>query len=741
MLASSHVRRLVRIVSAAAWLLPWMLPCSPVAAQTATVPIPTDSMRRHVTARRTTGPIVLDGRLDEADWRTAPVAGDFVTSRPDYLPSAPFPSEVRVLFDGVHLYVGVVNRDSAARRRLRLQDLRRDFEPPENDVFGLTLGPLGDRRTVFQLQTTPLGSQGDVQAFDGGDSFNFSWDALWRVRTTLTDSLWTAEFAIPWRSLRYRGDGGPWDVNFVRNNRKLLTWTSWMPYPRQFSSWRLTYGGVLDSLVPPPPGTNVRVRPYVLGNAQRDLAPGAFRGTTGDVGGEVIWAPTTNSVVEATVNTDFAQADVDRQVVNLTRFGVFFPERRQFFLENSDVLTAGGLSGRYVVQPFFTRRIGLADDGTLLPIVGGLRYAYRSGRTSAGALAMRQGSGAGAPAATFAVARGSTFFGRSTRIGATAALRDAEAVGPLAASRNLVMAVDGLTRIGETFQASGMLSSSTAGDSTGIAATYAVAYSSPRVTSSVSGALVTAAYTPQTGFVSRPNVFFTSPFVSYTAQPRWRPKSLVWIRPAANANIFLDPRTSRLQEGSLTLNTEFLRSTGATWTPFVEANWQRPTVLLPLLPGVTIAPGTLDYLRYGVDLKSDQSATLAGQVVLADGGFFDGRLRGAVVNGRWSPSPYVALRLNYEVNDIRGLGTRDTSLVTHLAGPELRVFANPRIQWSAFYQYNTVAERGTLNARFSWEFLPLSFLYVVYNDRQAILGGPTLPARSLIVKLSWLQQL
>jgi len=268
-----------------------------------------------------------------------------------------------------------------------------------------------------------------------------------------------------------------------------------------------------------------------------------------------------------------------------------------------------------------------------------------------------------------------------------------------------------------------------------------VAYSSPRVTSSVSGALVTAAYTPQTGFVSRPNVFFTSPFVSYTAQPRWRPKSLVWIRPAANANIFLDPRTSRLQEGSLTLNTEFLRSTGATWTPFVEANWQRPTTALPLLPGVTIAPGTLDYLRYGVDLKSDQSATLAGQVVLADGGFFDGRLRGAVVNGRWSPSPYVALRLNYEVNDIRGLGTRDTSLVTHLAGPELRVFANPRIQWSAFYQYNTVAERGTLNARFSWEFLPLSFLYVVYNDRQAILGGPTLPARSLIVKLSWLQQL
>lgn len=712
-----------------------------LAAQTATVPIPDDASRRHLTARRTTGPITLDGRLDEADWRTAPVAGDFVTARPDFLPTAPFGSEVRVLFDSVHLYVGVINRDTAARRRLRLQDLRRDFEPPENDVFGLTLGPLGDRRTVFQLQTTPLGSQGDVQAFDGGDSFNFSWDAMWRVRTTLSDSMWTAEFAIPWRSLRYRGDGGAWDVNFVRNNRKLLTWSAWMPYPRQFSSWRLTYGGVLDSLVPPPPGTNIRIRPYALGNAQRDLTPGAFRGSTGDIGGEVIWAPTTNSVVEATVNTDFAQADVDRQVVNLTRFGVFFPERRQFFLENSDVLSAGGLLSRYVVQPFFTRRIGLADDGTLLPIVGGARYAYRSGRTSAGALAMRQGSGAGTPAATFAVARGSSFFGRSTRIGGTVALRDGDALGAVPASRNVVLAVDGLTRVGETFQASGMLSSSTLGDTTGIAATYNVSYSSPRVTSSVAGALVTSAYNPQTGFVSRPNVWFTSPFVSYTAQPRWRPRSLVWIRPAANANVYLDPRTSALQEASFVVNTEFLRSTGATWTPFVEANWQRPTLPLPLLPGVTIAPGALDYVRYGVDLKSDQSAAVAGQVVLADGGFFDGRLRGAVFNGRWSPSPYVALRVNYEVNDIRGLGTRDTSLVTHLAGPELRVFLNPRVQWSAFYQYNTVAERGTLNARFSWEFLPLSFLYVVYNDRQAILGGLTPQARSLIVKLSWLQQL
>jgi hypothetical protein len=699
-------------------------------------------MRRHLVARRAAGPIRLDGRLDEGDWQRAPFAGDFVTSRPDYKTTAPFGSEVRVLYDSVNLYFGVINRDTAARRGLRMQDLRRDLEPPENDVFGLTLGPLGDRRTVFQLHTTPLGSQGDVQAFDGGDSFNFSWDALWRVRTTVTDSMWTAEFVVPWRSLRYTPGLSSWDVNFVRNNRKLLTWTSWMPYPRQFSSWRLTYGGVLDSLAPPPPGTNIRVRPYVLTTGQRDLTPGAFRGTTGDVGGEIIWAPTTSSVVEATVNTDFAQADVDRQVVNLTRFGVFFPERRQFFLENADLLTAGGLSSRYVVQPFFTRRIGLNEStGAALPILGGLRYSYRSGRTTAGALAMRQAAGPGSGAATFAVARGSQFFGRATRIGATVAMRDADATAAVAGSRNLVTAVDALTRIGEQVTGTAMLSTSTIGSTTGFAATWSLARTSPRWLTSLTGALVTRDYAPQTGFVSRPGVLLTNPAVSFTAQPAWRPASLIWIKPALQAFVYQDPSDYRLQEGTVLLNTEFLRRTGGTITPFVEMNLQRPTLPLPLLPGVTIAPGTHDYTRVGLDLKSDQSARLATTATVSTGSFFDGTLQQAVLSGRWSPSPYLALRAAYEVNRLRSLGTRDTSLVTHLAGPELRVFASPRVQWSAFYQYNTVAQRGSLNARFSWEFTPLSFLYVVYNDRQAVLGAVAPRASSLIVKLSLLHQL
>ena len=710
---------------------------------------PDSATRPRLTARRAAGRISLDGRLDEADWVRAPVASQFVQVRPDYVQSTRFPSEVRVLFDDENLYIGAYNRDSAGLASLRMPDLRRDFTPPDNDVFAVTLGPLGDRRTVYQFQVTPLGSQADVQAFDGGASFSFSWDAMWRVRTTRADSGWTAEIAVPWTSLRYAKGLESWDINFLRNARQAGQWSAWVPYPRQLTSWRLTYSGLLDSIAPPPPRTNLRTRLYGLTETRRNEAIGGFRGTTGDVGGEVIWAPTANSLLEATVNTDFAQADVDRQVVNLTRFSVFFPEQRQFFLENADLLSAASVSGAnptggtanpFVVQPFFSRRIGLGDDGTPRPIIGGARYGFRTGRTALGALAMRQdGVGAGeTDAADFGVVRGSQFFGRSTRVGGLVAYRDDSRS---AEGSNTVSAVDMLTRFGEQVQLSAMISNSQQAGRSGVAATWSLSRNTPTSNIGLSGAVVGAAYAPRTGFVSRPDVIMTSPYANVTFQPKWRPEGLVWIRPELFTLFFHDPSSRALQEARVLANTELLTVAGGSLTPFVERNLQRPVTNVALLPGVTIAPGAHDYWRYGVELKSDPSARFASAASLSAGGFFDGEQERAAISGRWSPNPYVSVRASYEVNRLRSLGTADTSLVTHLVGPELRASLNPRVQWSAFYQYNTVQRRAALNTRFSWEFAPLSFLYVVYNDGQPILDSPVPAARSLIVKLSWLRQL
>lgn len=713
------------------------------------VPEPDGSNRQRLAARRATGPISLDGQLAEPDWQRAPVASNFVKVRPDFALTTAYPSEVRVLFDDDNLYIGAFNRDSAGLTSLRMPDLRRDFSPMESDVFAVTFGSLGDGRTAFQLQVSPLGSQADVQAFDGGASFSFSWDAMWRVRTTRADSGWIAEIAIPWTSIRYAKGLESWNINFIRNTRRAAQWSAWVPYPRQFSSWRLTYSGLLDSIKPPPPRANLRSRLYGLTESSRTSAAGGLNGTTGDLGGELIWAPSANSLFEATVNTDFAQADVDRQVVNLTRFSVFFPEQRQFFLENADLLTAasvgtssptGGTANPFVVQPFFTRRIGLGVDGTPRPIVGGARYGYRTGRTAVGALAMRQGGigAAEADAADFGVARASQFFGRSTRIGGLVAYRDGSRGGD---GTNLVSAVDMLTRFGEQVQLTAMVSRSAQAGETGTAASWALSRRSPRSSLGLAGAFVNDRYAPRTGFVSRPNVVMTSPTADFTLQPDWRPARLVWIRPELFTLLFHDPASKALQEARFQVNTELLSVTGGAITPFVEHNLQRPATDVPLLPGVTIAPGSYDYSRLGVDLKSDQSAALAATARVSTGGFFDGTQQQATVSGRWSPNPYVSVRVAYEINRLRSLGSADTSLVTHLLGPELRASLSPRVHWSAFYQYNTVQRSGALNTRFSWEFSPLSFFYIVYNDGQPILDGLTPRTRSLIVKLSWLRQL
>jgi hypothetical protein len=710
---------------------------------------PDSSTRRRITARRAQGAISLDGRLLEPDWQRAPAASQFVKVRPDYELTTRFPSEVRVLFDDEHLYIGAFNRDSAGLSSLRMPDLRRDFTSAESDVFAVTFGPLGDGRTAFQLQVSPLGSQADVQAFDGGATFSFSWDAMWRTRTTRSDSGWVAEIAIPWTSLRYAKGVGSWDINFVRNTRRAAQWSAWVPYPRQFSSWRLTYSGLLDSITPPPPRANLRSRLYGLTESRRSSAVGGFNGSTGDVGGELIWAPSANSLFEATVNTDFAQADVDRQVVNLTRFSVFFPEQRQFFLENADLLTAsssgtarptGGTANPFVVQPFFSRRIGLGVDGTPRPIVGGARYGFRTGRTAVGALAMRQG-GIGPTeidASDFGVARASQFFGRSTRFGGLVAYRDGSRGG---AGSNVVSAVDMLTRFGEQVQLSAMVSTSAQDGETGTAASWALSRRTPSSSLGLAGAYVNDRYSPSTGFVSRPNVIMTSPTADITLQPAWRPARLVWIRPELFTLFFHDPASKSLQEARLLVNAEFLGVTGGTLTPFVEHNLQRPVSNVALLPGVTIAPGAYDYSRFGMDVSSDQSAKIAVSTRLSAGGFFDGTQEQATVSGRWSPNPYVSVRASYEINRLQSLGTQDTSLVTHLVGPELRASLSPRVHWSAFYQHNTVQKSGALNARFSWEFAPLSFFYIVYNDGQPILDGLMPRSRSLIVKLSWLKQL
>ncbi len=700
---------------------------------------PFTAARPRLRASRSAMPIRIDGRLDEPGWATASIASAFHQVSPDYVPSVRYPTEVRVLFDDRHLYVAAFMRDPESRTGLRVRDLRREFDFSENESFAVTLGPLRDTRTAYEFSVTPYGSQRDVQAFDGGDTQNENWDGQWTVRTQVSDSGWIAEIAIPWQTVRYAPDAGEWEVNFVRNARRALETSAWAPFPRQFSSYRLTFAGTVDGLEPPPSRAAVRYRPFVLGESRRNTPDAGTFTTTGAAGGELLWTPTANSTMDLTVRTDFAQADVDRQVVNLQRFSVFFPERRQFFLENADVLSVTGLDGRYALQPFFTRRIGLADDGTPIPIDAGARYALRSSRLSLGALATRQRAQGDNGASTFGVLRGSRFIGASTRVGALTAIRHDDPGRVAPGSTNIVTAFDALGRIGEQIQINGMVSTSTIDGRTGVAASYFAGRDTPGLYTGFLGALVSKDYAPRTGFVSRNDVLVSSPAIVGTWQPAWRPKDVVLFKPAIVTYFYNTPSTLRLQEGFIDMYIDVLHRSGAIWYPYVQRHLQRPTQAFDILPGVGIAAGTQDYWRYGWYGTTDQSASWVLSTNISTGGFFDGRMEEAVGTARWAPSPRVAMNVDYTINRLRAVGVTDTTLTTQLIAPELRLAWSPRLQLAAFYQYNTVAGRGALNARAQWEFAPLSFVYLVVNDRQRLWNGPSVPREGdVILKVVWM---
>lgn len=313
-----------------------------------------------ILASKTNSNITIDGRLNEPDWsstepitnffRVEPVQGGVIKNR----------TEVRVLYDDKNIYFGVFAMDSLGKKGVRMQDLSRDFNGQENDVFGIQIDAQNTKQYAVSFQTTPYGNQQDVQNFNDNNR-DEDWNALWRVRTQRTDKGYYAEFAIPFKSIRYDKpvDGIPaeWGITFFRLARRDYEKTVFPAIPQSFSENRMTYAAKLTGLEVPLPSANIRVEPYVLYQYDENKSGDNLVSKLNEpkIGGDIKWAINPNAVLDLTINTDFAQADVDRAVNNLERFNIFFPERRQFFLENSGIWAGGG---NFQVRPFFSRTIG-----------------------------------------------------------------------------------------------------------------------------------------------------------------------------------------------------------------------------------------------------------------------------------------------------------------------------------------------------------------------------------------------
>jgi hypothetical protein len=717
----------------------------PVTAQTIFKP---DSIRKSVEALSIENDLRIDGLLDEPEWMTTKVATDFFQIFPNQGERLTSDTEVRLLYNKKFLYISAICRFREGKKSLRAPSFKRDHEEGSHDNFGIAIDGFNDERNAICFVTDPWSTQRDLLSFDD-QQYDVEWDGLWKVRTTRNDSSWIAEFAISWETLRYtktNQDVQQWGIQFFRLKRFNNEGSTWAPMPRAYAMLRMAYAGKLDKVTPPPPTPNVRVQPYLLGSIDRykHEDENLTDGNNVKIGGEVKWAINPNAVLDLTVNTDFAQADVDRQVNNVTRFNVFFPERRQFFLENASLFGASlapvetFAGGSMRIQPFFSRKVGLDDSGNPIPIDAGARYVYRSSRRNYGAMAIRQHENANTLAQNFFIARYSENIGKQNRVGGLITSR-------LSAGNDqhdYTGAVDGFFRINQnlSFTFMGIANGNNYQSSDNSFGGYARLYHlSNNLIAYWTQSYVPKNFNPVTGFASRTDVIATTPGFYIRKRHDWLPKFIRFSEPGLYVEIYHKASTRKLQESSFNVNPVWLAfQNGGAFGYF--ANFYRQHLDLSFNPlGVTIAPGNYDYVRHKLYFSTDPSRKLSATFMHDFGDYYNGKLNYYEGNVRIAPMPHVSFKFTYGNNIFQNVGEEDQTTYVSLYSIESRLAVNPRLQLISFYQKNSADDRDTWNIRFAWEFKPLSFVYLVFNNR-AYDAMERQTEQHVIAKVSYLKQ-
>ena len=680
-----------------------------------------------------TGPEVDGEVLDDPVWAEAPVLTGFWQTRPVEGEPASERTEVRIVHTTDNIYIGVVayDRDPAG---IVTTDARRDASLNETDSFQIVFDTYFDRQNGFVFGTNPAGAEYDGQVTSDG-SFNINWDGSWTVSTQISDIGWSAEFAIPLRTLRYPAtEMQTWGVNFQRNIRRRNESAFWAPLSRQYDLNRISLAGQIEGLEIPPP-RNLQFTPYVLGSTRQRGRQLNGTATIGEVGGDIKYGITPSLALDVTINTDFAQVEVDQQQINLDRFSLFFPEKRPFFLENAGLFTVG-VSRE--AELFFSRRIGIGPGGQAIPILGGARLTGRIGEgMDIGLLNIQTDEVPGvAPSNNFSGARVRRELANRSAIGAIFVNR--QATGDLAGQDdyNRSYAVDGRLGIGQNGLISGFLAKTQTPGLSGDDYAYQISSSLTipvaRLTANYSD--VGDNFNPEVGFLSRGgfrklngSAFFTfirppglelfqevRPHVNYTSY--WNHEGF-----QETMNIHID------SHWELRAGHEF--HTGGNVTS------QGVVAPFEIFPGVVVPPGTYDHVEAQPVFFTNQGAPFSVSLRGVFGGFFGGSRK------QWRPSMRLRLgeafdsELSFTHNDIDLPGGAFT---TNLWSSRISYSFTPRVYAQALVQYNDRAQGWSSNLRFGWLSDANTGLFVVYNDTQGLGGNTALHRadRSLTIKFS-----
>ncbi len=693
--------------------------------------------------------IELDGRLSEAAWHAAASATGFRQREPDVGASATQPTEVRVVYDATTLYIGVraVQESPVIGRILqrdRLLTAGFDGRPvfAGDDALAVLLDPFHDHRNAFIFATNPNGAEFDGLLTDEGREFNIDWRGVWEVRAARTPDGWSAEFAIPFRTLRFPDDavGEPWGLNvarIVRTTNEESLWSAWRRENEGMT--RISRAGHLYGLDElPRAGLNIEVKPFALAGGTREDTLLGLPGSPAihaqgqlDAGLDAKWEVRPGLTLDLTLNTDFAQVEVDDEQVNLTRFSLFFPEKRDFFLENAGVFEFG-FRGFFEPPPFllfFSRRIGIHDDGEV-PVLGGARLTGRVGGQTVGFLNVLTDEAFGEPRTNFAVARVKRDLGESGFVGGMITdRRNAD-------TWNTAAGVDASLWLGPVNLQAFYARNATAGPGGDDHAwRLGLDYTGDRYGFGLNHIGIGPEAAAEAGFITRTDMIRTDLHGRITPRP-----DVLGLR---KIDIFFGANVYTDMAGDL----EDLY-VGPVFAPEWDSG---ETITLFLNPGVTrideafalgdleVPPGDYDALNIGWFASTSQSRP----VVLGSNGSYQ-RIYGGTIGSygatlTLAPDPHVTAVLGYTRNRVHlPFGSFDADL----ASLRIAVSFNTRAFLSALVQYNQLDNQLSANVRFNLIHAPGSDLFLVINERRGSdLDVWDVADRGVALKITWLKRL
>lgn len=719
------------------------------------------------------GAIKIDGILDEEDWKSAGAASNFFLNYPvDSLPPA-FQTEARLTFDDHFFYVSFVCYDDS--KPTVVQSLRRDFDWSLNDNVGMYLDPFNDFTNGFFFTITPYGVQSEGIISNGGSdpeqSYNNNWDNKWYSAVTLHEDRWVAELAIPFKSFRYNQGQSNWNVTFVRQDLKRNEVSSWIATPIQFIPASFAYSGKLKWQSPAPhAGTNISLIPYMVASTSNDNESGTSENTI-NAGFDAKVGITPSLNLDLTVNPDFSTVEVDRQVINLTRFEFQFPERRQFFLENSDLFSSPGFTT--YTQPFFSRRIGLATDSAgfleKVPILYGARISGKLGskwRVGLMNMQTKETKSLGLPAQNYTVG----VFQRQilARSNVDVFVVNKESLGmddydpdkyyneslvnevwngsdsvPKLNTYNRVVGVDfNLITADNKWGGKAYYHQSFDNFSEGSQYSFGAYTSYNTRKLDLAGGFVGLGrnYNAEVGFVPSmdvyPGVLGAFVFTNFKLYPKSGP--WVLITPGINYD------DNYLPDGTLTdrnfeINYEMNFRNTAFFTASLKNIFQKlPAdfdVLYPKGDSTFLMGEVYQWTEFKMNYTSNTRKFFTYMITLSGGEFYNGTRTSIGGTLSYRIQPYGSISLTGDYNDIV-LPPAYGSAKFLLLSPRLDFTLTDKLFLTTFVQYNDRYDNVNLNARFQWRYKPASDFFIVYTENY-LPEHLTSKNRALVLKFTY----